>query len=132
MVMLLLQDLLFVDFRGSVFKCNCGQTEGTNIVLAYSLWETFGQLQKWICLFISAATSPTASEPERPGKLKAFKNLDALGMSLLQQSLLSSCKLGSQFAIDNSMYTFFIAFCLNLNFISNLCFKQFVYIINVH
>jgi hypothetical protein len=43
--MLLFQDLLFVDFKGSMFKCNCGQTDGTNIVRAYSLWEAFGQLQ---------------------------------------------------------------------------------------
>jgi len=50
-------------------------------------------------LFISAATSPTAAEPERPGKLKAFEDLDALGKSLLQQSLPSSCKLGSQFTV---------------------------------
>jgi hypothetical protein len=96
--MLLFQDLLFVDFKGSVFECNCGQTEGTNIVRAYSLWEAVGQLQKWIFLFISAGTSPTAAEPEKPGKLKALEDLDALGKSLLQQSLPSSCKLGSQFA----------------------------------
>jgi hypothetical protein len=97
--MLLFQDLLFVDSKGSMFKCNCGQTEGTNIVRAYSLQEAFGQLQKWICFFISAGTSPTAAEPERPGKLKAFEDLDALGKSLLQQSLPSSCKPGSQFAM---------------------------------
>jgi hypothetical protein len=97
--MLLLQDLFFVDFKGSMFQCNCGQIGGTNIVRAYSLWEAFGQPQKWICLFISAGTSPTAAEPERPGKLKAFEDLDALGKSLLQQSLPSSCKLGSQFAM---------------------------------
>lgn len=97
--MLLFRDLLFVDFRGSMFKCNYGQTKGTNIVCAYSLWGAFGELQKWICLFISVGTSPAAAETERPGKLKAFEDLDALGKSLLKQSLPSSCKPGSQFAM---------------------------------
>jgi hypothetical protein len=82
-----------------MFKCNCGQTEGTNIVHACSLWEVFGQLQKLSCLFISVGTSHTASERERPGKLKALEDLDALGKSLLQQSLPSSCKVGSQFSV---------------------------------
>lgn len=98
MFVLLFQALLFFDLIGSVFRCNCGQTEGINIVRAHSLWEAFGQLQKQICLFVSAGTSPTAAEPERPGKMKAFEDLDALGKSLLQQSLPSSCKPGSQFA----------------------------------
>jgi len=49
-----------------------------------------------------SGTSPTAAEPERPGKLKAFEDLDALGKSLLQQSLPSSCKLGSQFAMSTA------------------------------
>lgn len=50
----------------------------------------------------SKSTSPTAAEPERPGKLKAFEDLDALGKSLLQQSLPSSCKLGSQFTVPTA------------------------------
>ncbi|XP_021941877.1 ADP-ribosylation factor-binding protein GGA1 isoform X2 [Zootermopsis nevadensis] len=43
-------------------------------------------------------TSPIAGEPEKPSKLKALEDLDALGKSLLKQSLPTSCKLGSQFA----------------------------------
>ncbi|XP_021941879.1 ADP-ribosylation factor-binding protein GGA1 isoform X4 [Zootermopsis nevadensis] len=45
-----------------------------------------------------AETSPIAGEPEKPSKLKALEDLDALGKSLLKQSLPTSCKLGSQFA----------------------------------
>ncbi|PSN45744.1 hypothetical protein C0J52_13782 [Blattella germanica] len=43
-----------------------------------------------------AGTSPT-TEPEKPSKLKALEDLDALGESLLKQSLPSSCAPGSQF-----------------------------------
>ncbi|XP_069694970.1 ADP-ribosylation factor-binding protein GGA1 isoform X2 [Periplaneta americana] len=45
----------------------------------------------------SKGTSPSAVEPEKPSKLKALEDLDALGKSLLKQSLPSSCKVGSQF-----------------------------------
>lgn len=71
---------------------------GINIVHSYSVWETFGELQKHICLCILAGTSSAAVEPEKPSKLKAFEDLDALGKSLLKQSLPSSCKPGSQFS----------------------------------
>jgi hypothetical protein len=48
-------------------------------------------------LFVPAGTSPTAGEPEKPSKLKALEDLDALGESLLKESLPTSCKLGSHF-----------------------------------
>ncbi|XP_033607424.1 ADP-ribosylation factor-binding protein GGA1 isoform X2 [Cryptotermes secundus] len=42
-------------------------------------------------------TFPSIAEPEEPSKLKALEDLDALGKTLLKQSLPTSCKLGSQF-----------------------------------
>nr|CAD7257480.1 unnamed protein product [Timema shepardi] len=47
----------------------------------------------------NGVTSPVPSEVQvKPDKLKAFKDLDALGESMLKQNLPTSCKLGSQFA----------------------------------
>ncbi|KAJ9590159.1 hypothetical protein L9F63_016715, partial [Diploptera punctata] len=45
----------------------------------------------------SKGTSPPSTVPEKPSKLKALEDLDALGESLLKQSLPTSCKPGSQF-----------------------------------
>lgn len=122
--MLLFQDLLFVDFRGSVFKCNYRQTEDTDIVCAYSLWEALGPLQKWICSF----------QQQHLPLQQNQKGLVSWRLSRIWTHLESHfcsrvCHLPvnwvhnlpcTYIAICNSMYTFFIAFCLNLNFISKL------------
>jgi hypothetical protein len=56
-----------------------------------------GELQNWICFAVSVGMLPSTVRPEKPSKMKALEDLDALGKSLLKQSLPTSCKLGSQF-----------------------------------
>jgi len=98
--MLLFQDFLFLT---SKVPCSNVTVDEQRVLILCVHTHCGNHLANcrngFVCLFISAGTSPTAAEPERPSKLKAFEDLDALGKSLLQQSLPSSCKLGSQFAM---------------------------------
>jgi hypothetical protein len=57
----------------------------------------YDELQNWICFPVSVGMFPSMAEPEKPSKLKALEDLDALGKTLLKQSLPTSYKLGSQF-----------------------------------
>lgn len=65
--------------------------------LTSHIHSQYGELQNWICFPVSVRTFPSIVEPEKPSKLKALEDLDALGKTLLKQSLPTSCKLGSQF-----------------------------------